>query len=287
MKRNKDSQDRYDAALTPEMDLYGYIYDVVPTRDVVPARNELNLPEPVPAIATKSVSQIEQHGVSRRELLTRVGIAGAAAIPLGMPSSVLARASGAEPAHAQVPSATARAATAPSRFETLTGTESDILEAIVARIIPTDEDGPGAAEAHAADYIDRALGGPLMSFREAYSVGLAAVDSYAKASKGRPFVELVPADQDAVLSDMERNITTGFVPNSSTFFSILRAHTIQGTFCDPYHGGNANFVGWDLIGYPGIRAYVSPDEHRMDTLPTPNHKSAYDYPMFTKREYEP
>ena len=34
-------------------------------------------------------------------------------------------------------------------------------------------------------------------------------------------------------------------------------HTRQGTFGDPYYGGNANFVGWDLIGYPGVRTTVS------------------------------
>ena len=38
---------------------------------------------------------------------------------------------------------------------------------------------------------------------------------------------------------------------------LVRAHTIQGTFCDPYYGGNANFVGWDLIGYPGVRTIAT------------------------------
>jgi hypothetical protein len=47
------------------------------------------------------------------------------------------------------------------------------------------------------------------------------------------------------------------------FFEMVRTHTIQGTFCDPYYGGNANFVGWDLIDYPGIRMAVSDDEQGM------------------------
>jgi gluconate 2-dehydrogenase gamma chain len=54
-----------------------------------------------------------------------------------------------------------------------------------------------------------------------------------------------------VLTDMENNVATGFVPNAAAFFNLVRAHTIQGTFCGPYYGGNANFVGWDLIGFPG------------------------------------
>jgi len=46
----------------------------------------------------------------------------------------------------------ARTAAAPPReaLETLTAAESDTLEAIVARLIPSDENGPGAAEARAA-----------------------------------------------------------------------------------------------------------------------------------------
>jgi gluconate 2-dehydrogenase gamma chain len=31
----------------------------------------------------------------------------------------------------------------------------------------------------------------------------------------------------------------------------LRQHTVEGMFCDPMHGGNANLIGWQLIGYPG------------------------------------
>ena len=62
----------------------------------------------------------------------------------------------------------------------------------------------------------------------------------------------------------------------------MRAHTWKGTFGDPYYGGNANFVGWDLLGYPGVRTYVSPDEQRLNVVVKPNHKSAYDDATFNK-----
>ena len=50
-------------------------------------------------------------------------------------------------------------------LETLTAAEADILEAFCARLIPSDANGPGAREARAAHYIDRALGGALASAR--------------------------------------------------------------------------------------------------------------------------
>src|SRR5437667_9392076 len=214
------------------------------------------------------------HDRSRRELLKRFGMWGAASVVPG----------GAFVQTASTFAAEARTAAAPPReaLETLTAAESDTLEAIVARLIPSDENGPGAAEARAAHYIDRALAGPLSSSRAAYSAGLAAVDAYARASKGAPFATLSAKDQDSVLSDMEKNTAPGFTPNSAAFFNLLRTHTIEGTFCDPYYGGNANFVGWDLIGYPGVQLAVGPDQQRMGAKQKPTHWSVYDYDMFSK-----
>ena len=123
--------------------------------------------------------------ISRRDVLKRVGIAGAAA---AVPIDAIAQATR-EP------------------FETLTAAEGATLEAIVARLIPTDANGPGASEARAARYIDRALGGFLASSRDTYRVGLAAIEGYASKFKGAPFTQLSPENQDAVLSDFERAAT--------------------------------------------------------------------------------
>src|SRR6201981_1796363 len=140
------------------------------------------------------------NALSRRSLFKQLGLAGAATAVSGTSLVPSAAAPLPPPASAQLPAREA--------LETLTATEADVLEAIVARLIPTDENGPGAAEARAAHYIDRALAGPLASSRAAYALGLAGVDGYAKASKGAPFAELSAEDQDAVLLDMEKNIAT-------------------------------------------------------------------------------
>jgi len=241
-----------------------------------------NMSARVPPTQTAASKELPERrggdGFSRRELLRRAGMLGAAAaVPVETLTPAAAAAPAREPAKARA------AVPARESLETLTGAESDILEAIVARLIPTDANGAGAAEARAAQYIDRALTGPLASSRATYSAGLTAVDAYARASKGAPFSKLSAKDQDGVLSDMEKNIAPGFTPNSAAFFNLLRTHTIEGTFCDPYYGGNANFVGWDFIGYPGVRLAVGPDQQRMGGNLKPTHRSAYDYEMFSKR----
>src|SRR5687768_12549030 len=101
------------------------------------------------------------NAVSRRELLKRLGFAGAAVLALPGFDRVLAF-------HRQ------SVATAPAGA--LSVVEAATLAAVCARIIPTDENGPGAAEARASVYIDRALGGWLAPSRDTYAAGLAALD---------------------------------------------------------------------------------------------------------------
>jgi len=191
--------------------------------------------------------------VSRRELLKRLGLAGVGVLALPELSRVLSF-------RQQVLAQTS----------VLSQAESATLAAICARIIPTDDNGPGAAEAHAATYIERSLGGWLASSRETYTAGLSAIDQAARANGGRRFVELAAAQQDRVLASMEE----------TPFFGLVRTHTIQGTFCDPAYGGNQNFVGWDLVGYPGVRLNVTAADQRMSEYAKPIRRSAYDYAMF-------
>jgi gluconate 2-dehydrogenase gamma chain len=218
-------------------------------------------------------------GVSRRDLLKRAGLAGAALTIPVTPASPRESSEQVPPA-ASTPAATARR----EPIQNLTAAEAAMLDAIVARLIPTDANGPGAREAGALHYIDRALGGALKESREAYRAGLAAFDAYCRSSRRAPFVELPTRDQDSVLMDVESGSATGFPASSAQFFAMVRTHTLQGTFGDPYYGGNANFVGWDLIGFPGLRLNVSAEDQRLGAKPAPTHRSAYDHDMFTKAQ---
>jgi gluconate 2-dehydrogenase gamma chain len=198
--------------------------------------------------------------ITRREMLKQLGMGlGVAALP-SLPAEVRVR---------------AQSAVAES-FVTLSAAEAETLRAIVARLIPADENGPGALEARADRYIDRGLAGALKSSRAAYTAGLAGVNTQAQSLKGAAFSKLAPADQDAVLTNIEHT--------SAAFFNLVRTHTIQGTFSDPFYGGNANFAGWDMIGYPGARVVVSSNLQDIGKKPEPSRKSAYDYGMFSNAE---
>lgn len=215
--------------------------------------------------------------ISRRDLLRGAGAVGAAA---AVPAALVSHA---EPVPPE-PSAAEPQAARPRTYEHLTAADADLLEAVVDRLIPSDQHGPGAIEAGVMRYIDRALGGALASSKPAYVAGLAALDAYARASRGAGFLALNPTDRDSVLIDVETGAARGFQGSSAQFFSMVLAHTRQGMFGDPFYGGNANFAGWDLLGYPGVRTMVSAADQKAYEAGTlrPNHRSAYDTESFQK-----
>lgn len=121
--------------------------------------------------------------------------------------------------------------------------EAATIDAMAARILPGDADDPGAREAGAVLYIDRALMGAYAEHRLLYRRGVVALDALSGERHGAPFAALDEAQQDALLGGLEDGL--------AYFFAVVREHVIQGMFCDPIYGGNRDAVGWRLLGFPG------------------------------------
>ena len=214
--------------------------------------------------------------LSRRNLLKQAGCVSATVLGVGAggaASTVLAQGT-ASPRQERIPVREA--------FETLTARESEILDALVSRILPSDENGPGAHEARVVHYIDRILAGPAGNLRELYASAIEAVEAYSGSHGGGSFTALDEDGQDAVLVAMEAGDMEGFPGSSAAFFNLVRTHTIEGAFSDPYYGGNRDFIGWDLLGYPGVRMGSSPADVQMGEDLPPSRQSAYDMAPYTK-----
>lgn len=231
---------------------------------------------------TREVEVRGAESQSRRNLLKGVAFSGAALVTTGS-SSLVAQSSGT----GVMAAAGAERIPVREAFETLTALESATLDAFASRIIPSDENGPGAHEARAVHYIDRALAGAMSASREQYGVGLASLEAYSNQTHGVSFHLLPEAQQDAIIEAMTQNAIVGFAPLSAGFFNMVRTHTIDGTFSDPYYGGNRDFIGWDLLGYPGVRAISTPDEVAQGSSLAPSRQSAYDMPSHTKDPVTP
>jgi gluconate 2-dehydrogenase gamma chain len=123
---------------------------------------------------------------------------------------------------------------------TLTKLEFEVIDALSSRILPAVDGRPGAHEAGAVYFIDRALATFNASQKKLYEKGVADLNHRAgKKSKGAAnFTALTPARQDEVIREIE----------TTRFFQAVRFDTVVGTFALPTWGGNRDFVGWQLLG---------------------------------------
>ncbi len=148
-----------------------------------------------------------------------------------------------------------RAAQKTSEPEVLSDAEWRTVEAITGRIIPADHE-PGAIEANCVNFIDKALAHEDAELRSIYEAGLPGLDSVSREHYGNAFIELTPDQQDAVLIALESDEANGWTGGDvrpEEFFGALRVHTIIAFLADPKYGGNRDYIGWKLIGYPGPR----------------------------------
>jgi gluconate 2-dehydrogenase gamma chain len=168
------------------------------------------------------------------------------------------------------------------------------LQAVVSRLIPADDLGPGALEAGAAEFIDRQMNTPYatgalwfmqgpfvtdapaemgyqlqLTPQQLYRLGIAATDAWCKANYGKVFAAQDSATRDAILHKMESGDVAFDDFPVQAFFSLLVQNTREGFFCDPIHGGNKGMVGWTQIGFPGARADFMDWVERNEQYPFP------------------
>lgn len=123
------------------------------------------------------------------------------------------------------------------------------MQAFAAQIIPSDDATPGAEEAGAVYFVDRALGQP--SFAASLPVirdGLGDLDARARRLGVRGFASLSSAQQIAVMREVEK----------TSFFTAARTLVLIGTFADPSYGGNRNGTGWAMMGMDHRPSYSAP-----------------------------
>lgn len=129
--------------------------------------------------------------------------------------------------------------------------ERRTVEAMAGRILPTTTT-PGAIEAGAVDYIDIALARAYAHVLGDYRDCVAALDQHCTTALGVAFAAASAEQQDTVLEAMERGEIAGF-EGASQLFELVRAHVMEGMFCEPFYGGNRDLIGWKLVGFPGMR----------------------------------
>lgn len=152
------------------------------------------------------------------------------------------------------------------------------LEAACERLIPSDNNGPGAVEEGVLIYLDKQMASPYghgglwymhppfvqavpelgyqlpLTPRDIYRLGIRAVNAYCQKTFSKPFAQLSPQQQDTVLHELQNGKHEFDDISGSLFFTTLLQNTKEGYLADPIHGGNQTLASWKLIGFPGARA---------------------------------
>ncbi len=195
---------------------------------------------------------------SRRAILTKIGAAGIAA---AMPGSLAAQNRFAE--FDGVP------------WFFLTDAEAKFLAAFCDVLIPEDE-FPSASQAGVVDFIDLQLASGYGQGDELYMQGpfqdgtpeQGYQSDMVPARLIRSFIAgALEAGQDLAIFEADRRdevvraVSESSEPVNGTkpsmVFEELWALTKEGYFGDPLYGGNRDYAGWEMIGFPGAHAYYT------------------------------
>ena len=154
--------------------------------------------------------------------------------------------------------------TTATKFEFLSAEEAKEIDAITARIIPTD-DSPGAHEAGVVYFIDRALVTFAKDRQQLLRDGLPALHAMTKSAfpQYSTFSQASHDQQDQVLLYFEQQSDGGpkrsaAVPAAQNLFETVRWLTIVGFLIEPDPRGNPAGIGWKLIGRDRAHTFQAP-----------------------------
>ena len=190
---------------------------------------------------------------ARRAFLITAAAGSAAVASAGLTSTAIAQTGGLHGTDTSGPSAQHHSNIA-KHGAFLKDSDADTVAALTERLMPGAPGLAGARDAGVLNYIDLALSGAYSDLQDFYRRGLAQLDVYCRATYNSPFSRLSADRQDEVLAALEQGKVSGFRwPTAQAFFNTVRVHTMEGMFADPIYGGNKDFVGWLLIGFPGAQ----------------------------------
>jgi gluconate 2-dehydrogenase gamma chain len=199
-----------------------------------------------------------KHDAARRAFLVRAAVGAGAVAGAGLVPGAQAQ----NPEHNKQPDApTQRHPMGGGHGAFFNHDDAATIAAFTERLMPGVADKPGANDAAVLNYIDLALSGAYAELQDFYRRGLAQLDSYCRKTHNGPFQHLSAAEQDEVIAALEEGRATGFMwPTAQEFFNTIRTHTMEGMFADPLYGGNKDFAGWRLVGFPGAQVMFTPTD---------------------------
>lgn len=167
----------------------------------------------------------EKKNISRREAVKSLGVIASLPVLGSVASGQHAAHSRAESAQATAKGAASKAA--PLKF--FTPAENRALAELSERIIPTDDNSPGAKAAKVNEYIDMVVNLRDEPVKRAWRDGLAAINRLSQERFGKEFADASEAQQIALLTEISRNEKSPQTVEEK-FFKLVKDATIDGYY---------------------------------------------------------
>ena len=213
-------------------------------------------PAPEPAHGTEERPRVSNDGLARRRVNRRLLMAASAASGVAVTAMAVPGLRAQESTPEEGPTTAEEAATQVATvvpgdaehtvdtgqtrggFQYFVPFQAAIVQAAAARLIPTDDLGPGATEAGVVYFIDRQLYNERVGFQgyrgqrynlgpfqpgeptqgdqsalplaERFRIGILGIEGLAQERYGNGFVRLTPEEQDAILQEMDSGDVENF-----------------------------------------------------------------------------
>jgi gluconate 2-dehydrogenase gamma chain len=205
-------------------------------------------------------SLMRKHDEARRAFLVGTALGAGAAATTALVPDALAK-TGDHQAAMDAPAAESMAAMSGGHGAFFNDDDSRTITAFAERLMPGAPGKPGATDAGVLNYIDLALSGAYSDQQDFYRRGIAQLDAHCAKTYGMPFHRLTAAQQDETITAIEQGNAPEFIwPPAQLFFRTVRTHTMEGMFADPIYGGNKDFAGWRLVGFPGAQPQFTQED---------------------------
>jgi len=125
-----------------------------------------------------------------------------------------------------------------------------VLAAVQDHLFPAEQKAPGAADVHAAAYLQWVLSDPSLkqSSRDFFRQGVESIMALSSQEHDRSFTALSEDQKEQLLRKFESQ------HDGAHWLREVLNYLLEATLTDPVYGGNPNGIGWKWLAHkPGYK----------------------------------
>ena len=123
--------------------------------------------------------------------------------------------------------------------------QKEIVQSVQEILFPADENGPGASEINAYEYLVWVMTDPLKDPAEVkyFKNGIGWIEESANEIFSKKYIELNEEEKQELISTVSKENW------GESWLSVLLTFIFEALLSDPLYGGNPESIGWQWLDY--------------------------------------